>query len=294
MFSPAKPPEAVTSSAPFRRAPGHLAACEILRKRARRVVTSTLALVTALLTALCVAGSWRFAVAAYAQGAAAQAPAAQSAPPAAPAAAPDSHAPPVEQPTDRPAAPPADHPPAAGAPAPHAAPAGEAHAAEEAHGESPWALVARVFNFLLLVGGLVYFLRSPLAQHLSARSQQIRADLVTARETTERARAALADIDRRVQGLPAELQLLKTRGAEEIAAESQRIRQQAEAERHRLLEQTRREVEVQVRLAKQSLAEHAANLAVQLASDRITRTITPDDQTRLIDRYVAGVKELHG
>ena len=79
-----------------------------------------------------------------------------------------------------------------------------------------------------------------------------------------------------------------------MAAEGAQIRQQAEAERHRLLEQTRREIELQIRLAKQALAEHTADLAVKLASDRMTTTMTADDQARLIDRYVADVKELHG
>jgi ATP synthase F0 subunit b len=179
------------------------------------------------------------------------------------------------------------------APASERVAAGE-HGAAESHEESPWGLVARLFNFAALVGLLVYFLRGPLGQHLASRRQQIAAELVSARETTERAKQQLSDIDRRLRELPAELEALKARGAEDTAAEGVRIRQQAEAERHRLLEQTRREVEMQVRLAKQALAEHTADLAVRLAHDRLTATITPDDQARLVDRYVSHVKELHG
>jgi F0F1-type ATP synthase membrane subunit b/b' len=194
---------------------------------------------------------------------------------------------PSHAPTDRAAAP-------AHQPAPsHDAPAAGEHEAEE-HGESPWALVARIFNFLILAGGLVYFLRSPVAQHLAARGQEVRAGLVSARETTDRAQRQLSEIDRRLKELPAEIEALRTRGAQEVAAEGVRIKQQAEAERHRLLEESRRDLDIQVRLAKRALTEYAASLAVQLASDQIERTITPDDQTRLIDRYVARVKEIHG
>ena len=49
----------------------------------------------------------------------------------------------------------------------------------------------------------------------------------------------------------------------------------AAAERDRLLEQTRREIELQVRLAKRELVEHAADLSVQLA-DRAH----PEDRSR--------------
>jgi F0F1-type ATP synthase membrane subunit b/b' len=86
--------------------------------------------------------------------------------------------------------------------------------------------------------------------------------------------------------LPGEIAALRRRGAEEIAAEEQRIAAQAVAERERLLEQTRREIELQVRLAKRELTTHAANLAVQLANDRLEQTLTADDQQRLVDRYL--------
>jgi F0F1-type ATP synthase membrane subunit b/b' len=86
---------------------------------------------------------------------------------------------------------------------------------------------------------------------------------------------------------------LKARGKQEIAAEETRIRQTAEGERHRLIEQTRREVDLQVRLAKRELTEHAADLAVSLATTQIKQTITPDDQARLVDRYVTQMRKAH-
>lgn len=174
-------------------------------------------------------------------------------------------------------------------------PAADEHgSADEEHGESPWATLARVLNFLILVGGLGYLLKGPIAQHLSNRRQQIGADLVAARETSDRASAQLADIDRRLKELPAEIETLKARGAAEVAEEEARIKQQAEAERHRLLEQTRREIAVQVRLARKALAADAADLSVRLAGERIARSLNPDDQARLVDRFVSQVKEFNG
>jgi F0F1-type ATP synthase membrane subunit b/b' len=90
--------------------------------------------------------------------------------------------------------------------------------------------------------------------------------------------------------LPGELELLRKRGQEEIAAEELRIEEAAAAERERLLEQTRREIDVQLRIAHRELVEHASNLAVGLAGDRIRQKITPEDQGRLVDRYLQQVK----
>ncbi len=45
------------------------------------------------------------------------------------------------------------------------------------------------------------------------------------------------------------------------------------------------------RSAKRELTEHAAQLAVGVAEQRIRRSITPDDQVRLVDRYASQLKE---
>jgi F-type H+-transporting ATPase subunit b len=232
--------------------------------------------------------------------------------PAAPSAAEPAAQAPVEtasQPAAAPAAAPAGeaHGTAAagasdaahGQPPAHAPPGEGAHAGagsqhEAAHDESIWPTIARLFNFAVLVGGLVYFLRTPLSQYLAGRSQQIRGGLVTARETSARATAQLAEIDRRLQALPGELEALRVRGVEEIALEERHIQAQAEAERAQLIAEMQRDLDVRVRVAKQGLTEHAADLAVTLAAERVRQAITDADQARLVDRYASQVKDIHG
>ena len=236
-----------------------------------------------------------------AQPAAAQPVESSTPPTATPApAAPHAGAPEAATAEPAPAAAPATGEPAHGQPPAHGPPAEGAHSAEgaghgtEQHGESIWATIGRLFNFAVLVGGLIYVLRSPLAQYLANRSQQIRGGLESARETSATATSQLAEIDRRLQTLPAELDALRKRGVEEIAAEEQRIQAKAEAERKRLVEEMQRDVDVRVRVARKALAEHAADLAVGLAAERVRQTITDADQARLIDRYASQVKDIHG
>jgi len=144
---------------------------------------------------------------------------------------------------------------------------------------------AKLLNFGLLIGVLVYFMRSPIAAHLASRSSQIRQDLVTAAEMRAAASTQLAEIDTRMQALPGELDALKRQGAEDVKAEQARIAQTAADERTRLLEQTRREIDMRMRISRRELTEHAAALAVGVADARIRRSITADDQIRLVDRY---------
>ena len=151
-------------------------------------------------------------------------------------------------------------------------------------------LVARLVNFGILVGVLVYFLRTPLATYLKDRSIQIRSELDAAAESRRLASEQLAEVDRRLQALPGEVAALKARGTEEIAAEDARIRQAATTERERLLEQARREISLQLRVAERELRDHAAHLAVGVAADRIKKEINAEDHLRLVDRYLAQVR----
>lgn len=169
----------------------------------------------------------------------------------------------------------------------HAAPAGE-HAAEGGHEEgSPIVgMIAKLFNFAILAGTLIYFLRSPIATYLRDRGTQIRGDLVKAADMRTSATAQLAAIDTKMAALPAELDALRKAGAEELAAEESRMRQAAESERTRLLDQARREIDAQLKVAQRELLGHTADLAVAIASKRVKATITAADQARLVDRYL--------
>lgn len=163
--------------------------------------------------------------------------------------------------------------------------------AEAPHGQTLLQSVAKIVNFAILGGVLVYFLKTPINTYLATRDTQIRQALVTASEMRTTASAQLAEIDRKLKALPAELEALKAQGAQDVKAEQARIAQAAAAERERLIAQTHREIDTRLRMARRQLTEHAAALAVQIAEERIKRSITPDDQLRLVDRYAAQLRE---
>jgi F-type H+-transporting ATPase subunit b len=179
---------------------------------------------------------------------------------------------------------------AAGSPA-GAQPAAHESASEQHAEGGILPTFARLLNFAILAWVLVHFLRAPVAGYLKARSTEIRQDLLTAAELRRTATAQLEEIDRKLKSLPAELEALRARGAEDVRAEQARIAQAAEAERDRLIAQTRREIAMRLRIARRELTEYAAQLAVEVAQARISDMITPADQLRLVDRYSSQLKE---
>jgi len=169
----------------------------------------------------------------------------------------------------------------------HAAEGGE-H--EQSLGQMLTGMLWPIANFIIFIGVIYYFGNKPFKEYLANRSTSIRKDLVEAAELRATATAQLQQIEQKLQALPGEIDTLRMRGAEEIKAEEQRIAAAAAADRERMLEQTRREIELQVRLAKKEILEHAADLSVQLATDRIRKEVTPADQDRIVDRYLQQVK----
>jgi F-type H+-transporting ATPase subunit b len=147
-------------------------------------------------------------------------------------------------------------------------------------------IIAKLFNFAILAGTLVCFLKSPIAGYLRNRGTEIRGGLVKAAGLRTAAAASLAAIDRKMAALPAELDALRKAGADEVAAEEARIRQAADAERTRLLDQARHEIDWQLKIARRDLTARTADLAVAVAAKRVKATITAEDQARLVDRYL--------
>jgi F-type H+-transporting ATPase subunit b len=156
------------------------------------------------------------------------------------------------------------------------------------HGLLP--TIARLFNFAVLVGLLVYFLKGPIVRYLASRAETVRRDLVAAEHLRSSAQAQLADVASRLAALPAELEALASRGRDEMARERERLAAATQREREKLLERTRREIDLQARMARRDLVEHAADLAMALARSRIAAEIPPADQARLVDRYAAEVR----
>lgn len=163
--------------------------------------------------------------------------------------------------------------------------AGHGEATEEA-ADGLLEAIARVVNFAVLAAVLVYLFRSPLVAHLAARRDAIRADLAEARRTQEAAARQLEAVEAQLRRLPQDIEALKARGLAEIAQEEQRLAEAAEAERRRILDRARREVELALRVARRELVEFAADRAVAAATARIRQALTPADQERLIARYL--------
>ena len=143
-----------------------------------------------------------------------------------------------------------------------------------------------LFNFAVMAGIIFWAARKYLPGAFSARTAAIQKAMQEAQKASEEARRRLAEIESRLMKLDVEIGMMRDSAEKDAEAEEARIQAAAAAERDRLLEQARREIALQVKVAERELVSHAAELAVGVATERIKKNITDEDQQRLVDRYV--------
>ena len=171
-----------------------------------------------------------------------------------------------------------------------AADGGAAAAAGDDHG-SPLSIVWKWGNFLLLFGGLAYYLRRPLREFLQTRARGIEEGLANGKRAQEEAGAKMSAIEARLARLDEEIDGLRQQAARESEEERSRIVDNSNAEAERVVAVARREIEGLQRTARMELKAHVARLAVDLAEERLQKDLEPSQNQRIISRFVRSLKD---
>ncbi len=140
-------------------------------------------------------------------------------------------------------------------------------------------------NFALLAGGLGYLMAKFGGPWFASRSLEIRKGIADAEAIRAQAEARAADVERRLAGLQTEIESLKADARREQAAEAERLRQQTAADMARIQEHAAGEIEAAGKTARLQLKRYAAQLAIDLAEQKIRARMTPEVQTALVDGF---------
>lgn len=165
-----------------------------------------------------------------------------------------------------------------------------AAAAGDDHG-SPLSIVWKWGNFILLFGGLAYYLRRPLREFLQARARGIEEGLASGKRAQEEAEEKMSAIEARLARLDEDIDGLKQQATRESEEERRRIIDSSHAEAERIVAVARREIEGLQRTAQVELKAHVARLAVDLAEERLKKDLEPSQNQRLVSRFVRSLKQ---
>jgi F-type H+-transporting ATPase subunit b len=144
---------------------------------------------------------------------------------------------------------------------------------------------AVVFALLLVV--LKLFAWGPIVSGLEKREQGIAANIAAAERANQDARNMLAQYERKLAGSADEVRAIIDEARRDAEHTQQEILAKARADAQAEKDRGIREIETATNQALKQLAEHSANLAVDLAGKIVQSHLTPSEHTRLIDEAMA-------
>ncbi len=148
-----------------------------------------------------------------------------------------------------------------------------------------WTLVA--FGITLFV--LKRYAFGPVQKVIDDRRDRIRASIEEADRAREEARSLLEEHRRLIGQAKSEAEEILGEARKIADAQRERMRQETEDDRQRRLEETKRQIEQATQQALGEIRREVASLSL-IAAEKITRkSLTSDDQQRLIDEALSEI-----
>ena len=145
-------------------------------------------------------------------------------------------------------------------------------------------------NFAILALGLGYLMAKSLPAFFNSRTASIQKGIAEAQQVKRDAEQRAAATDARVSALGADIEKFRTEASAQMQREGERIQQETERQIAKLKEQAAQEIESAGKVARRELKTYAAQLALELAEQRIRGRLDPTTEAGLIDRFVGDLK----
>lgn len=152
----------------------------------------------------------------------------------------------------------------------------------------------RVINFILFLIALIYIFRNKIGigKVLDNRAASIRKELDNARQEKAEAERKLAEVEARLNRLDAEVAQIRAEAEREAENEALRIREAAAADAEKVKQTTAREIEGAMKAARTELRAFVAENSVAMAEAIIKREMKPEDNSRMLNKYVDELREV--
>jgi F-type H+-transporting ATPase subunit b len=161
---------------------------------------------------------------------------------------------------------------------------------------TPGLMIWTIVCFLVVLFVLKRYAFGPVQQMIDTRRAAIQSAIDEADASRAEARALLEEHKKLIGQAKTESEEILADARRVADAQRERVKEETEEDRQRRLEETRRQIEQATQQALGQIRDEVGKLSL-LAAEKITRkTLTGDDQRRLIDEALAEIDftELEG
>ncbi len=145
-------------------------------------------------------------------------------------------------------------------------------------------------NFAILAIGLGYLLVKNLPPFFKSRTASIQKEIADSQKLKQESEQRATAILLRVSSLGADIEAFRVQSRAEMEREGERIREEGAAHIRKLNDQAQTEIESAGKTARRELRAYAADLALDLAGQRIRGRLDAGTEAGLVDRFVGDLQ----
>lgn len=149
-----------------------------------------------------------------------------------------------------------------------------------------------LINFLLLFGGIGFYLRKKIVRMLDDRASRFESLVNAAREAEAMAKERQAELEARLAGLQGELDGLRAEFSSRLVAEEEAVRSRTAREIARMESSAKAQLAQESALAHAQLREEAASIALRLAREQVGQAVSAQDHDRMTQGFVRDLEAL--
>ena len=151
---------------------------------------------------------------------------------------------------------------------------------------TPGLMIWTIVCFLIVLFVLKRWAFGPIQKVIDERRERIRRALEEADSARAEARGLLEEHRALIGQARGEAEEIRSVARQEADAQLRRVKDEAEADRQRRLADTARQIEAETRRALEQIRAEIAELSLVAAEKVTRRSLTDDDQRRLIDEAI--------
>jgi F-type H+-transporting ATPase subunit b len=151
-------------------------------------------------------------------------------------------------------------------------------------------LIVQFINFFILLFILQRLLYKPFLAKMAERTAAIQSSLEQAQAARSEAVRQQEENEAKLRAAYAEAAAIREQALKEAAEESRRHIETAQTQARKLVDDTKAQLDGEIRRARDELRQDATDLSVAIAEKLVRRTLREDDQRRIVTEAIAGMK----
>lgn len=151
-------------------------------------------------------------------------------------------------------------------------------------------LIVQFVNFFILLFILQRLLYKPFLAKMRERTTAIKDSLDSAQAARAEALRQQEENEAKLRAAYAEAAAIRAQAVKEAAEESRQHIETAQAQARKLVDDTKAQLDAEIRRARDELRREVSDLAVAVAEKLVRRSLREDDHRRLVTEAIAGMK----